>query len=156
MGALFTINFIAAYAISTALSSIFVSLQALKSCCLPPQTARALEVMGGHLALARMRRKQSLHTWAQRIGVSVPTLVRMEAGDPSVAVGLVASALWLIGRDGELARVASPEHDRGALEQDVRAANALGKQRALAAQKTRATRAMKANKATEANKAAKA
>ena len=107
---------------------------------MPPQTSSALEALGAHLAVARMRRKQSLQTWAQRIGVSVPTLMRLEAGDPSVAIGLFATALWLIGRDGELARVAAPEHDKGALELDVRKATELGRQRALAAQSIRATR----------------
>ena len=66
--------------------------------------------------------------------------MRLEAGDPSVAIGLFATALWLIGRDGELARVAAPEHDKGALELDVRKATELGRQRALAAQSIRTTR----------------
>lgn len=107
---------------------------------MPPQTSSALEALGAHLAVARMRRKQSLSAWASRIGVSVPTLMRLESGDPSVAVGLVATALWLVGRDGELARIAAPEHDKGALELDVRKATELGRQRALAAQSVRATR----------------
>ena len=66
--------------------------------------------------------------------------MRLESGDPSVAIGLVATALWLIGRDGELARIAAPEQDRGALELDVRKAIELGRQRALAAQNVRAMR----------------
>ena len=107
---------------------------------LAPQTLNAIEAMGAHLAVARMRRKQSLATWAKRVGVSVPTLMRMEAGDVSVSMGLYATALWLIGRDGELARIASPEHDKGALELDVREAVQLGQERALAAQRTRVTR----------------
>ena len=107
---------------------------------MPPQTSSALEALGAHLAVARMRRKQSLQTWAQRIGVSVPTLMRLESGDPSVAIGLVATALWLVGRDGELARIAAPEHDKGALELDVRKATELGRQRAIAAQSSRAKR----------------
>ena len=107
---------------------------------MPPQTSSALEALGAHLAVARMRRKQSLQTWAQRIGVSVPTLMRLESGDPSVAIGLVATALWLVGRDGELARIAAPEHDKGALELDVRKATELGRQRAIAARSSRAKR----------------
>lgn len=107
---------------------------------MPPQTSSSLETLGAHLAVARMRRKQSLSTWAQRVGVSVPTLMRMESGDPSVAIGLIATALWLIDRDGEFARIAAPEHDKGALELDVRKATELGRQRALAAQSVRATR----------------
>lgn len=110
---------------------------------LPPQTSSAIEAMGAHLAVARIRRKQSLQTWAQRVGISVPTLMRLEAGDPGVSMGLYATALWMIGRDGELARIASPEHDQGAFELDVRRAMELGRTRALAAQRTRMTRTEK-------------
>ncbi|SMP59676.1 hypothetical protein SAMN06295970_106123 [Noviherbaspirillum suwonense] len=63
---------------------------------------------------------ESLRTWAGRMGVSVPTLQRLEAGDP--AVGIVATAPWLIRRDGELGNLAAPEHDQGAIELDVREA----------------------------------
>jgi transcriptional regulator with XRE-family HTH domain len=106
---------------------------------LTPATLSALETMGSHLALARMRRKESLATRAQRIGVSVPTLTRMENGDPTVSLGAYAQALWLIGRDGELARIAAPEFDREAMERDVDQAIALGKQRARTARSGRRT-----------------
>ncbi len=97
---------------------------------LPPQTQNALINLGAHLAVARMRRRESLRTWAARVGISVPTLLKLEAGDPGVSLGAYASALWLIGRDGELARIAEPASDRGALELDVREAERLGTQRA--------------------------
>lgn len=100
---------------------------------LPPATAAAIEKLGVDLAVARLRRKESLKTWAQRMGVSVPTLQRLEAGDPGVGIGIVATALWLIQRDGELAQLAAPEQDRGAIELDVRQAQALGRARAQAA-----------------------
>lgn len=97
---------------------------------MPPATLGALQKLGADLAVARLRRTESLKTWAKRLGVSVPTLMRLEAGDPGVGVGIVATALWLMGRDGELAQLAAPEHDRGALELDVRQAVALGTERA--------------------------
>lgn len=104
---------------------------------LPPATAAALEKLGADLAVARLRRKESLKTWAQRMGVSVPTLQRLESGDPSVGVGIVATALWLIQRDGELGTLAAPEHDLGAIEMDVRQAVALGTARARASAQSR-------------------
>jgi transcriptional regulator with XRE-family HTH domain len=116
---------------------------------LPPQTLHALETLGSHLAVARIRRKESLATRAKRVGVSIPTLIRLESGDPSVSMGIYATALWLIGRDGELATIAAPEHDKGALELDIQAAIELGKVRSQKAQrnrnagKTRATEAQK-------------
>jgi len=110
---------------------------------LPPATAGAIEKLGADLAVARLRRKESLRSWAQRLGVTVPTLQRLEAGDPSVGIGIVATALWLIKRDGELRNLAAPEHDQGAIEMDVRAAVELGRARAQASAeaRTRANRA---------------
>ncbi len=104
---------------------------------LPPATQATLEKLGADLAVARLRRKESLKTWASRMGVSVPTLQRLEAGDPGVGIGIVATALWLIQRDSELGNLAAPEHDRGAIEMDVREAVALGRARARAAAEAR-------------------
>lgn len=104
---------------------------------LPPATQATLEKLGADLAVARLRRKESLKTWATRMGVSVPTLQRLEAGDPGVGIGIVATALWLIQRDVELGNLAAPEHDRGAIEMDVREAIELGRARARAAAETR-------------------
>ena len=99
---------------------------------LPPATLGAIQKLGADLAVARLRRKEPLRSWAQRLGVTVATLQRLEAGDPAVSIGIVASALWLINRDAELAQLAAPEHDRGALEMDVREAVQLGRARAQA------------------------
>ena len=82
----------------------------------------------------------SLASWAARVGTSVPTLMRMEAGEAGVGMGLYATALWLVGRSGALAALAAPEHDRGALELDVRAAQSLGKARAQASAASRRSR----------------
>jgi transcriptional regulator with XRE-family HTH domain len=106
---------------------------------LPPATTAALEKLGADLAVARLRRKESLKTWAQRMGVSVPTLQRLEAGDPAVGIGIVATALWLIQRDGELGKLAAPEHDQGAIEMDIREAVELGRARARASAEARAS-----------------
>jgi hypothetical protein len=110
---------------------------------LTPATLSAIETMGSHLALARVRRKESLATRAKRVGVSVPTLVKMDNGDPTVSLGAYAQALWLIGRDSELARLAAPEFDREAMEQDVDEAIQLGRQRARRARKAADTRTTK-------------
>jgi transcriptional regulator with XRE-family HTH domain len=104
---------------------------------LPPSTQASLEQLGADLAVARLRRKDSLRSWARRMGVSVATLMRLEAGDPSVGIGIVATALWLIQRDGALGALASPEHDMGAIERDVRDAIELGRVRAQASAESR-------------------
>jgi transcriptional regulator with XRE-family HTH domain len=108
---------------------------------MPPSTLAALAHLGADLAVARLRRKESLKTWAKRLGVSVPTLLRLEAGEPSVSVGVLATALWLIGRDTALGTLATPKEDRGALELDVRQAETLGKQRVLATAQAKLQRA---------------
>lgn len=89
---------------------------------LPPVVAGALRALGENLALARVRRKESQRLWAQRLGVSIPTLIRMEKGEPSVAMGVYATALWMIGRTSALPALADPKEDQGALELDVRRA----------------------------------
>lgn len=104
---------------------------------LPPATAAAIEKLGADLAVARLRRKESLKTWSKRMGISVPTLQRLESGDPGVGIGIVATALWLIQRDGELGHLAAPEHDQGAIEMDVREAVELGRARARASAEAR-------------------
>lgn len=112
---------------------------------LPPGTVAALTQLGANLAVARLRRKESLATWARRIGVTVPTLMRMEAGDAGVGIGIYASALWVIGRDGALPGLAAPESDTGALELDVRAAVTLGTERARASAAARLQRQQNAS-----------
>jgi transcriptional regulator with XRE-family HTH domain len=98
------------------------------------------------LAVARLRRKESLRTWAKRLGVSVSTLQRLEAGDPAVSIGVFASALWLINRDGALADLATPETDLGALELNVRQAVELGRARAQASADSRLRAASACNR----------
>jgi transcriptional regulator with XRE-family HTH domain len=109
---------------------------------MPPAAAQALLTLGENLSIARARRRESQRVWAQRIGVSVPTLIRMERGDPGVGAGIYVTALWLIGRSGALAELAAPEHDRGALESDVR--KAVGRRAVRSAASARARQARKA------------
>ena len=91
----------------------------------PPQALTALHTLGEQLALARLRRKESQRQWAARLGVSVPTLARMEKGDPAVSMGVYASALWMLGLSQGLAELAEPGKDVRALEVDVRRASQL-------------------------------
>ena len=89
---------------------------------LPPVALKALRELGENIAIARLRRREPQRAWAERIGVSVPTYMRLEKGDPSVSIAAYAAALWLMGRVQALPEVAAPQNDLTALEQDVRAA----------------------------------
>ena len=110
---------------------------------LPPEAAAALARLGDHLALARVRRKESQRQWAERIGISAPTLIRMERGDPAVSMGVYATALWMVGRSNALGGLAEPAQDLGALESDVRAAQRSRAVRSQASITARLARAAK-------------
>lgn len=89
---------------------------------MPPQVLAHLRAFGDNLLLARKRRRETRKVWAQRIGVTEPTLLRMEAGDPSVAIGTYATALWMTGLSQQLAQLCAPTLDVGALEAEIRVA----------------------------------
>lgn len=89
---------------------------------MPSAISSELRALGANLAIARKRRKQSIENWAARIGVSAPTVARMESGDPSVGMGIYATALWMIGRSQQIPTLADPSQDLGALEDDIREA----------------------------------
>jgi len=114
-----------------------MSKSSLALVSLPPDAASSLIKLGEHLALARVRRNESQKQWAIRIGVSVPTLIRMENGAPSVSMGVYMTALWLLGLSRSLGEIAGPEKDLRALEADIRAAartRAVRKTTSIAAQ----------------------
>jgi transcriptional regulator with XRE-family HTH domain len=87
---------------------------------LPELALVQLIALGANLAIARKRRKESLRSWAARIGVSVRTVQRMEAGDPGVGIGIYVTALWAIGRSDALPALADPALDLGALQISIR------------------------------------
>jgi len=96
---------------------------------LPGSVLVSLELLGENLRLGRLRRKESLRTWALRLNVSVPTLAAMEKGDPRVSMGVYATALWLMGRDEALRDLAAPENDTQALAKEMLAIQTRGRKR---------------------------
>jgi transcriptional regulator with XRE-family HTH domain len=87
---------------------------------LPQPALVQLALLGTNLAIARKRRRESLRAWAARIGVSVRTVQRMEAGDPGVGIGIYTTALWAIGRSDAIPALADPALDLGALQISIR------------------------------------
>ena len=59
---------------------------------LPPQSQRAIAQLGKVLYIARRRRKLPQRLMAERMLVSVQTLQRLEAGDATVGLAVLASA----------------------------------------------------------------
>ncbi len=65
-----------------------------------------LEQLGGRLRVARLRRKFSAETVAQRAGVSRMTLHRMEKGDPAVTLGNYLKVLGVLRLEADIDHVA--------------------------------------------------
>ena len=101
---------------------IFMSRPSNSTGALPFAAQDALKRLGASLRTARQRRGESLRTWAERMNTSVPTLARMESGDPAVGMGVYAVALWLAGKAADLGALAAPEKDSVALTMDIRRA----------------------------------
>ena len=74
-----------------------------------PRLARLLVQVGGNLKLARLRRKYSAATVAQRAGISRKTLYRVEQGDPAVALGTYARVLQVLRLEQDLAVIGSDD-----------------------------------------------
>jgi len=73
---------------------------------LVPRVSRLLEELGARLKLARLRRKYSSETVAQRAGVTRRTLSKVEQGDPGVAFGIYARVMQVLRLEGDLALLA--------------------------------------------------
>jgi transcriptional regulator with XRE-family HTH domain len=86
---------------------------------LPPQSLRALIQLGADIALARRRRKIPQRLMAERMLVSVQTLQRLEAGDPTVGLAVLASALLVIGMTSRLADLVASDSDRAGMSEDM-------------------------------------
>lgn len=57
-----------------------------------------LRQLGRRLRDARLKRNEPQREFAVRLGVSIPTLRKMETGDPSVSLGVWVEALDLLDR----------------------------------------------------------
>lgn len=86
---------------------------------LPGPVGNALAALGENIRLARIRRRLRMADLAGKVMVSVPTLRRVERGDPGVAIGVYLTALWALGMGSEVRRIAAPEADQSALALDL-------------------------------------
>ena len=71
-----------------------------------PRISRLLRGLGENLKLARLRRRYSAETVAQRAGISRKTLSRVEKGDPAVALGIYARTMQVLRLEEDLAKLA--------------------------------------------------
>lgn len=83
-----------------------------------PRVARQLEGLGDRLRAARLRRRMTQATLAARVDVSIPTIRRLENGDPTASLATLARVLQVLGLNDDLDLVASND-ELGRKLQDI-------------------------------------
>ena len=79
---------------------------ALKKTILLPETQRILIRLGENIKLARLRRKLSAGQVSERAGISRPTLLSIEKGNPGVSMGTYIQVLFVLGLEKDIQAVA--------------------------------------------------
>jgi transcriptional regulator with XRE-family HTH domain len=87
---------------------------------LPGIAVEQLRKLGLDIALARKRRRISMRDMAERMMVNLKTVQRLEKGDPSVGIGIVMTALWILGMHRRLGELVTPETDKTGLQEDIK------------------------------------
>ena len=85
----------------------------------PQAVLHQIALLAQNIVIARKRRKETQAQWAQRLGVSQPTMARIERGDPSVAMASYVMCMWLINQAHGLAELIAPQNDLASLEREV-------------------------------------
>jgi DNA-binding XRE family transcriptional regulator len=83
---------------------------------LPIPLRRALRKLGHDIRDARRRRRIPAEIAAQRASISRTTLVKIEKGEPGVAIANYAIVLFVLGMTERLADLADPRFDTVGLE----------------------------------------
>ena len=74
-----------------------------------PSVQKVLTELGENIKLARLRRCLSSELIAERAGISRATLVNVEKGSPSVAMGIYMSVLNSLGLEKDMLLVAKDD-----------------------------------------------
>ncbi|TFG67296.1 MAG: XRE family transcriptional regulator [Thermomicrobiales bacterium] len=74
-----------------------------------PRYTRLAQGLGDRIRTARMRRRLTVTEMSERMGVTRPTLNRLEKGDLSVGLGVLVRALGVLGLDEDLAKLAADD-----------------------------------------------
>lgn len=78
---------------------------------LPPKVKRALVKLGSDIALARKRRSLTVLMMAERVGIAKSTYLKIERGDPTVAMAAYAMTFFVLGFDGALNDILDARRD---------------------------------------------
>ena len=74
-----------------------------------PLQLRQLAALGQRLRAARLRRKLTQAMLAERVGVTVPTIRKLEDGNPSTSLSVVLRALVVLGLAQDIDRLAAED-----------------------------------------------
>jgi DNA-binding XRE family transcriptional regulator len=85
----------------------------------PQAVIQQIELLAQNIVIARKRRKETQAQWASKLGVSQPTMARIERGDPSVAMASYVMCMWLINQAAGLPDLISPLNDHASLELEI-------------------------------------
>ncbi len=72
---------------------------------------RALEALGANIKTARLKRRISVKGFADRVGVSASTVIRLEKGDCGVSIGTLAMACLVLGEIDRVSDFLDPGSD---------------------------------------------
>ncbi len=61
------------------------------------RTRKALQALGANVKTARLKRRISIEGFAERVGVSKRTIMRLEKGESGVSIGTLAMACLVLG-----------------------------------------------------------
>jgi transcriptional regulator with XRE-family HTH domain len=78
---------------------------------MPNSLRKRLKMLGEQLSLARKRRGLTMQDMAERMFVTRKTLKRLEDGDPGCSIGVLSSALMVLGLEEDLNHLADPDTD---------------------------------------------
>lgn len=85
-----------------------------------------LSSLGENIKLARLRRKLSVRSLAERAGIAVSTMVNIEAGSPSVSLGNYLQVLSVLRLEEDLMLIA----DKDPVGRQIQDAGLMVKKRA--------------------------
>jgi transcriptional regulator with XRE-family HTH domain len=86
------------------------------SAVLPVPVRRALRKLGSDIRDARLRRRIPVAVAAERASIGRSTLNRVEKGDPSVALGIYATVLFVLGLVERIGALADARNDATGLQ----------------------------------------
>jgi hypothetical protein len=83
---------------------------------LPLPVKRALAKLGQDIRSARLRRRITTTTMAERAFITRMTLRKVERGDPGVSLGIYATVMFVLGLTQHLADLADARSDEVGLQ----------------------------------------